>query len=81
MSNLEVLDYWISKSGDVVKIEFDQPNEEQLEITRIEQSHNKYAYIVDDHYDSEIDITYLISKEIKQKFATIYHEQYELKNL
>ena len=81
MSDLKVLDHTISNEGKTINIELEQPNGELLEITRIEQSHNKYAYIVEDYCDNEIDITYLVGEKVRSLFSTIYHEQYQLKNL
>ena len=80
MSDLKVLAYHISRNGEIASIELEQPNK-QLVITRTYQSHNKYTYIAEDNDHNEIDITDIVSEEIKQIFSTVYHEQYQLKNL
>ena len=81
MSNFKVLSSYVSSKGEVVFIEMEQSNDTELNMYRIQQSHNKYKFTIEDENGEDIDITDIVSDKIKSAFATIYHEQYNLKNL
>ena len=78
MSDLRVEIKHVSAKS--IHCEIEQDNGEVLKMMRIEWGHEKYRFYIEDEEGNDIDITGIVNKEVKQIFATIYHEQYQLKN-
>ena len=81
MSNLIVLSHEIYIQGTIVRCVIEQSNGNEVSICRHQWASNSYDYTIEDEEGNDIDITDIVSKEVKQIFSTIYHEQYQLKNL
>ena len=71
----------INVSDKTIHCEVEQRNGEVLKMCRVEWGHEKYSFYIEDEEGNDIDITDIVSKEVRREFATIYHEQYQLKNL
>ena len=81
MSDLKVLKHGIFDNGKIIWIRIEHSDMEWLDMFRNEVSTNQYKYSLEDNNQQDINITDIVSEEIKQIFSTVYHEQYQLKNL
>ena len=79
MSDLKVLNFNIfGNKGKTIRCTIEGKNEQIM--WRYEIGPNKYQFCIEEEV-GDIDVTDIVNKEIKQIFSTIYHEQYNLKQL
>ena len=81
MSDLKVLKHEIFIEGTIIRCVIEQSSGNELRMCRNQWASNRYDYTIEDEEGNDIDITDMVSEEVKQIFATIYHEQYNLKQL
>ena len=82
MSNFKVLEHNIFFEGKTIRLLIEQSsNGKELKITRIQWARNGYDFYVEDQDGNDIEITDIVSEKVKSAFSTIYHEEYNLKNL
>ena len=81
MSNFKILEHDIFFEGKTIRLKVEQSDGNELRMCRVEWAKNSYDFTIEDEQGSDINITDIVSDKIKSAFATIYHEQYNLKNL
>ena len=71
MNKLKVLDSYVS--GKTVHIQAMQEDAHCFDIFRVELGHEKYTFYLEQE-NGDINITGLVSQELKSKISTIAHE-------
>ena len=65
----------VQMSHRVISCVIRQENGDNLRSWRRKESNGTYSYYIEDEEMNDINITDIVSEEVKSAFATIYHER------